>query len=227
MVVRSTARPVYGLLWDRELRHPLVAVSGDMQKTVLRFWLAALALSSALAASAQLSYSDTDIVIGRLAFLAFRPDVKTELKVTETQFAKMKAAFGDSLQVEGHQISILITGNEDLAAMEKEALAALDQSQTKRLNELRAQFIGALVLGLEKPAKEVGLSEDQKKEVATILRSTAESLQELFMAGHGEGTANEANDLRKKGSAKVLALLDEGQKRKFETLLGKPFKFKP
>jgi len=197
-----------------------------MRRFFLKSFLLVTTLASAISAQAQFQFSDVDIVLGRLVFLAFRPDVKAELKVTPEQYSKMTGAFGDSLEVDGERMSIRLTGSEDLEAMEKDALKVLDEAQTKRLAELRTQYVGALVLGLEKPAKEVGLSEDQRKEVAKIMKSTAESLQDLFSGGHSPEMIKDSEAIRKKSGERVLALLNEDQRKRFEGLKGKEFKFK-
>lgn len=185
-----------------------------------------MTLASALTAHAQMTFTDAEMVLGRVIFMAFRPDVKAELKLTEAQYKKMLDAFGDSLQVDGERMSIMLTGGEDLNGMEKDALKVLDDGQRKRLHEVRTQFVGALIAADEKAGKELGLSEDQTKEVAKIIKSVADQLQDLFSGGHNEDSQKDAEAIRKKGSDKILGLFNEDQKKRFEAMKGKEFKLK-
>lgn len=192
----------------------------------MRRLLALPVLLLAAFAFAQEGPPPREMLLGRKVFFVFRPEIKAELKLTSDQEKKILDAFEGSLQVDGDRIMLTLTPEADLDGMEKEAAKALSEDQRKRLDEAWIQELEGLALADEAVAKKLALTSDQKKSVEKVVAETAERLQELFMAGHDEGTQKEAAALRKEGGKKMLALLTADQSKVYEGLKGKPLKKK-
>jgi Spy/CpxP family protein refolding chaperone len=121
------------------------------------------------------------------------------------------------------------------AQQEKEKLAdVLLPHQMKRLNEIYIQALGSGALQDAEVAKELGISDEQKKQIEDVRTANSESMreqfQQLFQGGGAGGAAGDREqvtaklaELRKTNDEKVLAVLTAAQKQKFEQLKGKPF----
>lgn len=166
-----------------------------------------------------------EIVISQKVFMIFRPAVKKELKITDDQEKRAKDAFGDILQVDGDRIMITMTGDTDLKELGKNALKVLDADQTKRLKEVWIQEQFGTAIADDEVAKELALTDDQRKSADKEIESAGQALMEMFQGGdHGPEMAKKALEVRKKAGEKMLALLTEEQKKKYEAMKGKPFK---
>jgi Spy/CpxP family protein refolding chaperone len=111
------------------------------------------------------------------------------------------------------------------AKKEKEELAKiLKPDQLKRLREIFIQQAGTGAIGDEEVASELGISAEQKEKLAKIREEQGAAMRELFTGG-GDREANRTKmaDLRKSTDEKVLAVLSEDQKKKFEDMKGKKF----
>lgn len=168
-----------------------------------------------------------EILLSQRIFMVFMPEVKKELKIDDPQLEKIKVAFGESLRVEGEQIMIMMTGQEDFAQMQKDAAKALKPEQAKRLKELWIQSLNGIALADDEVAKDLSLTSSQKEEVNKIVLSAGEAIHELMSGGmiDQEG-AKQIEKLRKQAGEKMLKLLDAEQSKTYETLKGKEFKFK-
>lgn len=166
-----------------------------------------------------------EIVISQKVFMIFRAAVKKELKITDDQEKRAKDAFGDVLQVDGDRIMITMTGDTDLKELGKNALKVLDADQTKRLKEVWIQEQFGTAIADDEVAKELALTDDQRKSADKEIESAGQALMEMFQGGdHGPEMAKKALEIRKKAGEKMLALLTEEQKKKYEAMKGKPFK---
>lgn len=197
-----------------------------MSKPLARLAVLLIALTGVASALAQPHLPSKHMVLGPKIFIVFRPDVKAELKVTEEQSKTILDAFEGSLQVEGSKIMITMDGSQDLDAMAKSALKILGEEQRKRLEELWVQQLGAIAVADDDIGKTLKLNDEQKKKISALVDDTADELTELFMAGPDDSTAKKAKGIRERASQKALALLDGDQKKAFEAMKGKPFKFK-
>jgi hypothetical protein len=117
------------------------------------------------------------------------------------------------------------------AEQEKKLQAILNETQWKRFNELRLQQEGANALMRPEVAKEVGLSEAQTTKLREVQQSSQEAMREAMMAareGGGmdrEGMMAVMEKSRKDTDAKMLAVLNETQRVKWQAMQGKAFKF--
>jgi hypothetical protein len=192
-----------------------------MRKLLLLPILAIAALSQA-----QEMPSPKDILLGKKVFFVLTPQVKEALKLDKDQDRKIKDAFGDSLQVDGDRIMLMIQPGTDLGQMEKDAMKVLTETQVKRLNELFVQRAGGLTLLDDETAKHLKLSDDQKKAVAKLGEEAAEKVMELMHGGHDDDSAKKGLQLRRDYGKKMEALLSEEQKKSFESLKGELIKWK-
>lgn len=118
-------------------------------------------------------------------------------------------------------------------AKSREQLAAiLDDGQMQRLKQISIQLQGTQALSDDAVAKELGLTDLQKEEIADTReeanREMFEQMRELFQGGppqDGDRDANRAKieELRKAADEKVLANLSDDQKQKFEAMKGPKF----
>lgn len=119
------------------------------------------------------------------------------------------------------------------AELEKKLQAILNETQWKRFNELRIQQEGANALMRPDVAKELGLSEAQTTKLREIQQSSQEAMREAMMAAREGGNMDREGMMavmeksRKDTETKMLAVLTEPQKVKWQAMQGKPFKFDP
>jgi hypothetical protein len=105
----------------------------------------------------------------------------------------------------------------------KEAVTA---EQLKRLGEIKIQANGAASLADELVAKELGLSDEQKKKIADIRAEGERTTRELLSSardGNFQEAMTKVREANEKTLAKATEVLDAGQKEKFAALKGKPF----
>lgn len=113
---------------------------------------------------------------------------------------------------------------------EKGLAELLSEAQSKRLDEIALQLMGIRALANEDVAKKLKLSSDQKKGVEDAFKSADDDRRKMFEemraaggAGGGfEGMREKMEEARKKSDAKVLAVLSDEQRKKFEEMKGKP-----
>ncbi|HWP31907.1 MAG TPA: hypothetical protein VNK96_09340 [Fimbriimonadales bacterium] len=162
-----------------------------------------------------------------------RDDVRKELKLTQEQIAKIEAL---SEQFRGQPGQRDPQGARDpnamrerLQKMEAAIKEILNAEQFKRLQELRLQLEGPSAIARPEVQEKLGLSEAQKKQIEEILNKSQEEMRALFQQGGGAGGRQEAMEairkIREETDKKILAVLTEEQRKKWETMLGKPFKF--
>jgi hypothetical protein len=115
------------------------------------------------------------------------------------------------------------------AEQEKKLQAILNETQWKRFNELRLQQEGVNALMRPEVAKEVGLSESQTTKHREVQQSSQEAMREAMMAAReGGGMDRECmmavmEMSRKDTDAKMLAVLNETQRVKWQAMQGKAF----
>jgi hypothetical protein len=110
------------------------------------------------------------------------------------------------------------------AAANAKAAEILLPHQIKRLKEISLQLRGITALSDADVAKQLQLSDDQKKKLEEISRQNRERGRELFQSGDRDGLREKFDALRKEGEQKMLAVLTSEQKTSFEQLKGQPFK---
>ena len=167
-----------------------------------------------------------DLILTKRIFLAFTPQVKAELKLTTDQVTKMTDAFEGGLEVDGDRIKLMLNGAQDLGAMETEAIKILDAVQRKRLQEIWVQYLKGLALADEGIAKQVGLTESQKKETDRLVNEGGGAITELITGEPDPETSKKIDEIRAKYGKKMLDLLTADQKKAYDDLTGKPFEMK-
>lgn len=168
-----------------------------------------------------------EMLLGQRVFTAFRKDVRTELKITDSQFQRMQDAFDGAVQVDGDSIRVQLTGDKDLPEMSKDCMKVLDEGQRKRLDEIWLQRVGAVGVLDEKVGKEVGVTKEQLSKIDAIAEKAGSELLDLMMSGsHDESDMKKAAKIREDASKSVEVLLTKEQKEKLESLKGKPFALK-
>lgn len=187
-----------------------------------------LALLSLLlmAAVAPAQFSSKELLVTKKVFTVLRAEVRQELKITEDQNTKIQNLFGDSLRVEGDKFMLMMTPDLDLDQIDKDAQKLLTADQAKRLHELWIQTHNGTALADDGLAKDLSLTDEQKKKIEKLVEEAARQLSELFGGGHDEEAAKKSKDIRDKAGKLMLETLTEEQKKKYDELKGKEFKFK-
>lgn len=144
------------------------------------------------------------------------PDVQAELKLTDDQKAKLK-----DLPQFDRRASADLSREEQQKKREEVAAAAkkvidetLNDEQKKRADQLVLQGNGAAGLNNAEVAKKVGLSEDQSKQIKEIAEARPERV---------EGQQFDFAKWREERDTKIVAVLNDEQKKKYEELKGPAF----
>jgi hypothetical protein len=162
------------------------------------------------------------------------PAVQKELKLTDDQISKLKDALGKvredhkgdfekirDMSAEERQKLMRSIGEETQKAID----GVLDAKQKKRFQQLQWQASGPDALGDPKLQKELKLSDEQKKKVATILEDSAKKRRELFQGGFNETTMEKMQALRKDAEEQANKVLTEEQRKTLKELKGETFNF--
>lgn len=169
-----------------------------------------------------------EIIISKKVFLIFKPEVKKELNITADQESKVKGTFGDSLTVDGDRIMIMLTGDTDFGQLSKDALKPLSEEQLKRLTELWIQSLKGAAVGDDEIAKALELTSEQRKSIEGVMEKAGDEVLALFHESTEPDPSAEkkSREIREKAGEKMLSFLTEDQKKKYEAMKGKEFKFK-
>lgn len=163
------------------------------------------------------------------------PQVQQELKLTDEQKQK--------LQEVGEQIREKMRGvmqklrdlppeerRKQLQAlreeMEKQLTAVLKEPQMKRLKQIALQVEGYAALARPEIAKQIGLTKEQSRKVEEILRQAREKGRELFQQRPPDQQAirQKMQEIRRWVDEQIQPLLTDEQKKKWQELIGEPFK---
>ncbi len=166
--------------------------------------------------------------------LLFNPDVKKELKLTDEQLDKLKAALGkvmakykddfDKFQKappspeEGQKIAMAFHDDS-----QKAIAGVLEAQQVKRFKQIVWQLNGLGALQDPELQKDLKLSDEQKKKLDTILNDAVKKMQELQQKREPSREKYEA--VRKESEEKANGVLSEEQKKNLKELKGPPFEF--
>jgi hypothetical protein len=116
---------------------------------------------------------------------------------------------------------------EERAQQEREKLAEiLLPNQLKRLNQIYVQVAGTAALNDADIAKELGITDEQREKMATVRIENAEAMRAQFAEFRDlepEQRRAKVEELRKQGDEKLLAVLNDEQKKKFEEMKGEKF----
>jgi type 1 glutamine amidotransferase len=165
------------------------------------------------------------------AMLLGQESVRKELKLSADQRkkveelsdkmrAKMQAAFALEEPQRGQKLQALNHENDKALA------AILTPAQSKRLKQIVYQQQATAALTTPDVAKEIGLSDEQRKQIELIREETSRKTRELIQPGTPPDDATRAKmeALRRAGNDQILAVLTDAQKTAWKDLQGEPFK---
>jgi type 1 glutamine amidotransferase len=147
-----------------------------------------------------------------------------QLKKVEALSEKMREKMQDARALEeperGKKLRELNQENDQALA------AILTPGQAKRLKQIVYQQQGTAALATPEVAGAIGLSGEQRQQIAKISEETATRTRVLFQPGAPPDQAARAKvqALRKAGSDRILAVLTDAQRTAWKDLQGEPFK---
>lgn len=171
-------------------------------------------------------------------FLVFRDKVQDELKLSQSQKDKLRSRLSTTMQATMEFFQSL----QGLPAEEREKKHAayrqkaqdeltgflkqsLTPEQLKRLSQLELQREGAFALGRPEVAQTLQLTDQQKKRFQDLLQELHKAAQPLAREAESGGDPEKIKPkllkLRQNQAVKIEAILTEGQKKQWRTLLGK------
>jgi Spy/CpxP family protein refolding chaperone len=160
------------------------------------------------------------------------PQVQQELKLTDQQRQQLEQL--------GEQWREKMRGLRDLppeerrqkvegmrAEVEKQLATILNEQQMKRLKQIALQVEGYAALERPEIADQVGLTKEQRQKIRDILRQADEKRREAFQQGQGDRQAafQRMREIRQWVDGEIEKLLTAEQKKKWQELVGAPFKF--
>ncbi|MFN8139606.1 MAG: hypothetical protein U0R49_07415 [Fimbriimonadales bacterium] len=160
---------------------------------------------------------------GSGAMLLLMPAVQTELKMSQEQIAALKEAVPSvGSKKAGAPGAGQKKGPEVMAALEK-VKSGLNTEQQKRLGQLLLQFEGPVALMNPQVAEKVGVTPEQKSQIQAMMKEVFSGLKDANLQPKERREKMQA--VKKEVGAKILALLSDGQKTQWNSLLGSPFNF--
>lgn len=170
------------------------------------------------------------IVVGMLSFLT-NSDVREELKLSEEQTKKIeelvaerREAFRAARQLSSEervrkQQELLKTHDEKLSKI-------LTRKQMKRGEQICLQILGTLAFSLKpQVAAALKLTDEQKEEIKLIRTESLQESRALRQAGQLP-TREQSMERAVRRDEKLLNVLTREQKKKWQDLIGEPFKRK-
>lgn len=108
--------------------------------------------------------------------------------------------------------------------------AILTEQQNKRFAELRIQFDGPSALYRDDVAKQVGLTDDQKKKLDDIRNASMQAMRDRMQEARDNGDDREAmrgemQKMREANDKQILGVLTDEQRKKWDAMQGKKFTF--
>lgn len=147
---------------------------------------------------------------GRPSQLINNDQVQKELKLTEEQLAKVRAA----VQEQQKKMD---------AAVQKALDEILEGDQSKRLKQISLQLRGFQAFGDASVQAELKFTDEQKDSIKKIMAENAEKVKEI--QAEGFGGFQKFGPLMKETQAKVAEVLTDAQKDQFKEMVGTQFKF--
>ncbi len=183
--------------------------------------------------------------------------VQEELKLTEEQKTKLQD-LADKLREQGGRgqrgdfqnlseeerrerfQQMMAEGQKRMEEARKSVEEILTADQAKRLKQIEWQQLGPAALLQPEVAEAVGLSGEQKEQLATVAREAGEKRMQLFQGARGgeqgdrrqqgQDMRQRFEEMREKGeqitqefNKKSMAVLESEQKGKLKELMGTPF----
>jgi hypothetical protein len=165
-------------------------------------------------------------MVSSLRLVALEP-VQTALKVTGEQketIGKINDQVAEDFRKARDEGNVREKMQEIYASASAKLNEVLDADQQKRLMGISVQVNGANATADPAVAKELNITEDQKKQLDEVRRSNMEAMRELFDGGRDEGSREEMrakrDKAREEGNKKLLAVLTSDQQAQLEALKG-------
>jgi hypothetical protein len=163
--------------------------------------------------------------------LANQESVQAELKLTKEQIGKV-AEVGKAMREKAENITETDPKERMKKAMEiftqaeKDVFAMLNPEQAKRMRQIALQQ-QKLARAIESPevAKELGLSEEQAKQVRAIRESATKEMSKLSEGAKSRAELRQKTaEFAKATEERLLKVLTEEQRTRWREMLGAPFK---
>jgi hypothetical protein len=162
------------------------------------------------------------------AQLATLPEVQTDLKMTDeqkTRVAEINDQLGeDRRALWGTSFGRYSEIRGDLEKLNTEASAnldkVLDESQRKRLQEISIQQNGARSLHEDDVIAALNLSDEQQAKLKTAGEENSKAIEKAFSEGGRENWRERAGELAEQSDKRLLGVLTDEQKTKFEAMKG-------
>lgn len=171
--------------------------------------------------------------------LLMMPEVQKELGITEQQ----RQQIGQLMMEQREQMQALMQQMRDATPEQRQQLMQqamqkwdegigkiLQPAQKSRLRELQLQAEGASALMRADVAKELNLSEEQRKKISDIVAQYRQKQMQLWQQGRGPDADRQAlmqqmQQLRQQMDKELLAVLTAQQQEQWKKMQGKPFQF--
>lgn len=189
-----------------------------MKRLFVFFALAILAVS----ASAQIPGGNTSRMM-----LAIAPDSSKELKITKDQNRKIQDALKEMQKgMQGGGVPSGFDMMNPMAGMDAKIDEILTDIQKVRMEELFVQKNGGMSLTDAKVAAALVLTEEQTVQIKALSDDARTAVMEMAMKVRSNSDMKKMKEKQKEFGDKMLQLCTTEQLAKFETMKGKPFKFK-
>ena len=178
---------------------------------------------------------------GSMLGLLLIPEVNQELDLSDTQLGAL-VRLREQNRPEGRDMDIRNMDREERremfekmqserAAKQSEVEEQLEEillpGQLDRLREISTQVRGAAVLEDDRVREELGVTDDQMKELQTARQSMREEfgskMREMFQGGDFEAAREQMKTMREEGEKRVMSILTAEQRSKLDEMKGEPF----
>ncbi len=172
------------------------------------------------------------------AMLLGNPGVQKELKFTEEQTSKAQTALTEIREAHQEESQALRSPDLDqaerqtkMAALSKAMLSeatkalSLTETQTKRLHQISLQFRRAQAFTDPEVAKDLKITDDQKKQIQELVTESGAKAQEIRQANQDDRAEamKQVQALQKETGTKVMALMTDDQKKAWKEMTGTPY----
>jgi hypothetical protein len=174
--------------------------------------------------------------------IALREDVQEELKLTDDQKAAVEEYLREHIQEYGqffesihgldqkeHEKKLQAFRKKSQKELASALKGTLKEDQVKRLRQLELQEAGALALfhGNPEIAKDLKITDDQRKQFMEIVQDMQKRIEPLIKEAGAGGDPEEIRPkvmkIRKEHEDRIVAVLTDEQKRQWKEMIGKPF----
>ncbi len=179
--------------------------------------------------------------MGTYSGLLANESVQKELKLDDKQVEKakdldekmneeMRSKFQDlqDLEPQERRAKMQEINREISSASLKAAGEFLKPEQIARLKQIAYQVRGSQAFNDPEVAKKLNLTDAQKKDIQSIQQESFQEMRTIFQENQDDPDARmkKMNELRKQTLSKVLAKLNDEQRKTWKELLGSPFEVK-